>query len=511
MSRISQLLFKFIDYLYFLLMTGIVFLCLFVSFINYPCKQFFLVPESVLLILALLVCIILFKVYKKRDVFKKGRSFPILKISLLLLLLQLFIYYNIYFKSGWDVSSILEASVLIAKSTPPGSAWDWSNYYFSIYPNNSVIICIFAFILRLNSNWSENLQQGIFVIIILQSVLSTATGYLLYKIIEEITLNNKYAIYGFVCYSVICTLGGWASITYSDAWAIIFPVGMIRLYQHISKSDKKMLLWIELISITYIGYRIKPTVFLVFVAIVMTIFLKNIDHIKTKWKDIVTNFIKIGALSLFLVFVLSNLFSFMIKSTGLSINPESNIGMIHYVKMGMHPTEHGVYNDEDVFFSMAIEKKEERDLQNLEIIKERLNAYTPVSFSKHLAKKTLCVFNDAGFGWGVYGSFYDEIYDNKIPGVSSFLRSIYYNDGKYYKINACIRQAFWLLILFFSLFAPFYKGNHEKSIIIISLIGIILFEAIFEANSRLLYSYIPIFIISSAIGFNKVGLLIKDK
>ena len=44
--------------------------------------------------------------------------------------------------------------------------------------------------------------------------------------------------------------------------------------------------------------------------------------------------------------------------------------------------------------------------------------------------------------------------------------------------------------------------DNNVRVILLSLIGLFIFESIFEARARYLYTYVPIFIISGMIGLN---------
>ena len=68
-------------------------------------------------------------------------------------------------------------------------------------------------------------------------------------------------------------------------------------------------------------------------------------------------------------------------------------------------------------------------------------------------------------------------------------------------------QGIWLLILSIVPLNIFRRNepldNYSK-VIYLSLIGLFLFESIFEARSRYLYTYVPIFIVGAMLGIDGV-------
>ena len=72
-------------------------------------------------------------------------------------------------------------------------------------------------------------------------------------------------------------------------------------------------------------------------------------------------------------------------------------------------------------------------------------------------------------------------------------------------------QIIWMGTLFFNIFS----FNKEKKEIIyimqLSVLGLTLFELLFEARARYLFAYAPVYIILAVIGFNNVYEIIKKE
>ena len=124
---------------------------------------------------------------------------------------------------------------------------------------------------------------------------------------------------------------------------------------------------------------------------------------------------------------------------------------------------------------------------------------------KHQIKKTLVTYNDGTFAWSQEGNFYWEIKEDK-SRIERFFRNIYYESGSNHSIFKYIVQGAWLIILSIQTLTIFIKReNMENSmrVVLLSLIGLFVFESIFEARARYLYTYVPIFIVSGMIGLNE--------
>ena len=120
-----------------------------------------------------------------------------------------------------------------------------------------------------------------------------------------------------------------------------------------------------------------------------------------------------------------------------------------------------------------------------------------------MTKKVLLNYNDGTFFWGGEGTFYKKILPEKNHYISSFFRNLYYNGdykGKYYSIWANFEQMIWLTVLFFAMLSGFFARDKRITVVMITIIGLTLFELIFEARARYLFAYVPLYIILAVCG-----------
>ena len=96
----------------------------------------------------------------------------------LLLVLQLYIAYNICFDVGWDVGGITRAAKLL-------SNYDLSyifQYWYTAYPNNMLITYIEAYILTLYRKFGfGDVFNGMMGVIIVNCVINTLACLFVYK------------------------------------------------------------------------------------------------------------------------------------------------------------------------------------------------------------------------------------------------------------------------------------------------------------------------------------------
>lgn len=201
------------------------------------------------------------------------------------------------------------------------------------------------------------------------------------------------------------------------------------------------------------------------------------------------------------------------STAGFDLDYEWEMTYHHFIKMGLNSETDGGYLANDVNGSISIENKEERVIYNKQIIAQRIKDYGVTGLINHQAKKTLNNYNDGTFGWGLEGSFFEKIFPND-SYVAKITRSFYYSSGKLHLIFQGIVQSVWLSILFLVLGNVLIgreKMTREFLVLMTSLIGIFLFESIFESRSRYLYTFIPIYIVAATVGFQQMTQNFKKR
>lgn len=461
----------------------ILFVVIFLSDTNYAYKRRFLLNNGLLLLIGSIIIILLIINFDKA---RDRKYIKINRFSLLLFLVQCYISFNIYFNTEeWDSWTLIWNARMIANGEINGLA----NEYFSWFPNNQFAVFLLSICFRLNNLFGIfDTDNGLLFIIIIQCLLSTITGKLLFEILLNFTKSKGISLVGWILYIALVGLSGWHVVVYTDALALVFPILILYIYQKWGGFYQK---WLLITFLSYWGFKIKPTVIVVTIAIVLIevfALLQNLNVEKIR---------RIGILSgLSVVLLFGNHFAYSkaIESTGLKINPQLNTGALHMVMMGLNSFSDGGFYLDDVNLSTGILDKQMRTNAQKKRIEMRLREYGIPGFLEHMHKKSLVIFNDGSFAWGCEGGFFYKVYPDKNHLISPLLKSIYLTSGENYIILLTLEQTLWITCLFMSIGAIVLERNKFNSVLVLSLIGIIIFNLTFEARARYLYIYVPLFI-----------------
>ena len=486
-----------LKYSYTLLSTTIFIICILGGlYVDYVYKLDVTKSNIYIFLLSACVMIVIYKVIVIvnkiiRKNIEVNFKILIIFISISLLFVQIIMIYFYYFRTGWDSYLVIDASYLLSENV---KLQDWTNDYFSYYPNNIFITILFSKIIFLCKIIGVA-DYSYFVILVFQAILNIFTGFLVFNVIRKITQNINLSVFGYIFYVLLVGLSPWVSIPYSDSTALIIPVLMLYLHTNIDKEGFKI---VGLSFLGVLGYMIKPQTAILFISI----FLVSILFIRLRYIKKTLKYLSIALISILISYFFIVIF---MSNNNITVNRELEISYPHFVKMGLNNVTNGGYLSDDAGKSMSFKSTKERKEENIEVIKERLSEYGIDGLLKHQIKKTLVTYNDGTFAWSQEGNFYWEIKEEK-SRIERFFRNIYYESGSNHSIFKYIVQGAWLIILSIQTLTIFIKReNMENSmrVVLLSLIGLFVFESIFEARARYLYTYVPIFIVSGMIGLNE--------
>lgn len=473
----------------------ILFTLFFCSNFEYPFAQEFLQPN---LVLALIGLLFLFLLTGLPLILRKKWRLPlkipyrriVIILSVILLLWQIYVLYNIYFGVGWDAGTLSVVAHKISAGLPLNIQ---DNNYYSTYPNNCFLATVYALILKLNSIFGIFTgHQDIMSLSIINCVLNTAACLLVFHLLSRF-LNEKYAFGGFLLCVVLVGLSPWIAVYYSDSVGLIFPLLMLEAIFFNAKSRRTRILhYFAIVFLAIFGYFIKPQTLIVLLAYLA---IKFIDLLSKKQFRQLGCFA--GAIAIGLVFYLcsSQLMQGVYARSGFHFNPEREDSMIHFFMMGLNDESHGGWRTEDAVFAESFDSKQERNSAEWQRAKERIGAFGVGGLVDHLVKKTVTNYNDGTFAWRKEGEFFAATYDPPNSRASNFLRSFFYDDGSRRVPWQTWCQFFWLTTLMLCFFAGLggIKRHGFGTILFLSIIGLTLFELIFEARARYLYIYVPFF------------------
>lgn len=380
-----------------LMIATVLIVCVFFSNIEYSrCRDtYLLIPNFFAFLTGICVFSVLGRVLEYDNHFMNKKK--VFFISFCFLFFQVFLVWNYYFKTDWDVAVLMDSSYKIAL----GESVAEYNDYFSRYPNNLFLVYIFSGFIKIFRflGLGDKAYSGILVF---QCIISWLTGLMLYYISKVVFKKAAYADMTWILYTILVGLSPWVSIPYSDSMGLFFPTAILVVYVfgregglHESVCAGR---WYVIAFLAYMGYKIKPQVFIVLIALIIIHTIRNIQYCKTR--ETVKKLVKKLILLFFGIMCSYFIVNTCINTLEFEINKERNFGMAHFFMMGMNTEGMGVWNGDDVDLSMSVDTVAERTAMNKRVAKERLHDMGIKGFISHMHRKLLTNYNDGTFCWG---------------------------------------------------------------------------------------------------------------
>lgn len=439
---------------------------------------------------------------------EKKENIHIFIAAAVLLGFQLIVVWNVVFRTSWDPGAVWYGAHYVSMGDKAGI--ESMAYYFSVYPNNLILVFIYSVILKLNMLIGTPIANGTMLLAFFQCFLISLSSILFFKTAKRI-VGYKLAWVGYFFYFVLVGLSGWILIPYSDSTGLIFPILMLYIYIRIKESGdvKKQCLGVfALCFLGYVGFKIKPMVLIVLIAIVG---IEGVNFIRQfKWKENtgIKESLKCmvsGALGVIIAMVLVNV---AIKSMEFPIVTDTVLGWQHHMMLGLNKNTNGGYSQDDFDYSTSFATSDEQHEAEFAVIKQRLKDFGISGYLEHFVKKSSRNYFDANFGWGGGASFYTEIFPERNNKLCPLLRSLHYdnNDENLYKYNSFIRQNLWYIIIFSMIFSTYNRENMDDKmkVLILSILGLMMYLQIFEAHARYVFTFVPLYIIAAGLGIKNI-------
>lgn len=494
-------------------------LLLFQNNIHYACQKDFLLSniEMAIIIFAVL-CMTFFGCYLRDhcncriripEISDRLYDNAAVRITLCLLIAEIYISYNIFCTNEWDPGGIWKTAVARFNGD-----LGWSEgiaHYFSMYPNNLLLLLLETACLKLNSTIGVFTEDyNMMSAIVVDCMTISCSCYLVYKVLT-LHVNRKFAFGGFIISVVLFGLSPWMSICYSDSLGIIFPVLTYYLYTKPAKNTR--LKWMEQFLATVvscIGYFIKPQCIIILMAIVI---VELFNCCKERKLTQLLKPVILIILACICLTVNSSVLQKQYESIGVKLDPEMRFGIEHFFMMGLNETDGGGFSQEDVDYSRSFETSKERTEGNIERSVERLRKMGFAGYLRQISRKLLTVYCDGTFAWGMEGGFYVQVVDNVNTCMTPFLKSIYYSDGSRHEVFKLTEQFVWITILILAFASGLIKQTEENrtelSILMLTIVGLTVFEMLFEVRARYLFLYTPIYCILATLGCENMYSIIQ--
>ena len=519
-----------------------------------PITDYYLKPEFMMsngyvmaigLVITALICIVLKKKCGKAyklEAFLADHTAKILPLCTVLLFMAEVVFVSSgFFYSDWDPAGVLDAVYKIMHHDQMAINAD----YFSAHPNNLMLVWIYVIVLKISSIFGT---ESVLAISVFQCLLFSVTGVLIFRIVRRVLMSTG-AKYPFIVswitwiiYAVVVGMSPWLIITYSDQVGLVFPVLILHIAVRIKVQEgsktSKYGAWGLIGVLSAIGYAVKPQTVIVSIAVIIVevvhffapLIIKKRNpgkKVSEQLRDMAVSFAFFGVtLVLVHLFIVKTVY----PSLGIPLNSDKEFGMTHYIMMGLNPETDGVYSNDDTNYTNELPRTES-GRKNMEVARERLDEYGTAGFIRHLFRKTMINFGDGTFAWGIDGNFFAGTDFGDMPYVSPnaltpHILAWIQVGAEHNALFSLIEQGMWLTILALSLLAALPAGIvirmiHSKKnaventseqdtsyggsgwfrdVVLLSLLGIFVFELIFEAKARYLFIYVPFWIIAAVFG-----------
>ena len=471
-----------------------------------PCSNLRILFAGLLLNIILIT--IIYKLRKKTElILERTAKWIVPAIVIILLVYEMIFTYSSYFYTDWDPAGLIDAAEKIAR----GNTEDISIGYISAHPNNRFLIWIYLIIFKITIFFTGNCQ--IMSIIWIQCLLTSLTCFLIYRLLRKLGNSRTFSFCVFMAASIYIGMSPWLNVPYSDEAVLILPLYLLYLY--IKRTD--MFSWIIIGLLTAVGYAIKPQVVLMTIAMIAYSVLQRLCGVRKRGKE--GSFeCAAGFLAAIFIFLLV-LNGTILPSLNLNLDVTKEFGISHYFMMGLNHDTDGVYSNEDTEYTASFENKHARNSADIDLAKRRIRDYGAAGTVRHFIRKLIVNYGDGSFAWGINGNFFAGRPEGMNTIFTDFFTDIIYDSGSRFKDGLMLAQGIWLQILlgsmlvFIKIFSKEKESEKDHSdamaIISLSLIGITAFEQTFEALSRYLFIYSPLFLLLAADGCRSEVRLIR--
>lgn len=416
----------------------------------------------------------------------------------LLFAAEVFTGYHIYAIQSGDIRRMIETGFFLGR----GKYELIETAYFEIYPNNIPLAALFAAVMKtlLALGLEPGIERYTAILMVLQCCVGLAASAAVMHLSWSFLRRKGMCLAVFAVYAFLVGLSPWYAAPYSDGMALAFPVVTAALDLYSRKAERsgpgRLFSWMGVGALGALALMIKPQSAIVFIAIVLYDAARCLLGGLTGWKQ---TLMKLTAVLCVFAVVTGPVQTAIQNVSGLGKDEEKRISVLHYLYMGLDWATNGSYAAWDRISEEDVPAYEERNRQYLEMIGERIGDLTPVKFVQHFGRKLLVNFSDGTFAWGYDGY---QALEEKHEVLSPLLRSYFWGDGENHVQLATVEQLLWLIVL---MLCPLAAGSRKKlalagnraeaetySVLMLSVLGIVAFNMLFEARARYIYVMVPV-------------------
>ena len=249
-----------------------------------------------------------------------------------------------------------------------------------------------------------------------------------------------------------------------------------------------------------VGYHIKPTVLIIYIAIGILILLR--------WKKeyLQKQIILLVVAAILGIGITSGIINIIEQPIKVKLEKEYpdivTPGILHFIGLGLgnlddDPSGYGGWNEPEVTWTQQHINSPTYRQEALQHIWDRITDYGIVGYPGHLLNKLIWAGSDGTFFYGLEGEFHleEQSQQNTLRG---WLQNGFYIETDFYqKWFSSWMQGVWLMICIMSALSICrLSGNAYSNSAKLSILGLFLFLLLFENRSRYLFLYLPVLLIA---------------
>ena len=452
------------------------------------------------------------------DFLREKHIFVVYGVMLVVFVLQITYAFLIHSSFEHDVELIIWNAQV---NRPDEFVWI---EYFSLYPNNFLILFFFRLIHWVLALFSIE-SQFLHALTIVNIIFVNAAIILVFHAVK-VAFDVFKGYIAWIFMLLLVAFSPWIIVPYSDTLSMPIVAGIVFLYVKLRNANKrhKIVYALSMGAVAQIGYFIKPSSVIPLIAIILIQLIVDLKVIRANPKPKRTrskkarteyNIKYLSTYTLLAMIIVGTLFNSFIHSQntipfieGVAFPAE------HWIKMGMQRQvvgdrfSYGAYNADDFFFTASFSSTQEMRRADREVIRERLSDFGIVGYGHFLVNKLRWITNDGTFHWGEFaqGNFED------ITSMQSRFRNLVFPQGDGYAYFAHFMQGIWLFILFWYFVYVFRKKDSSDdfmNVCMCAIIGLFMFMLLTEGRSRYLINHLPLFAITSAYCFSSISDSVK--
>lgn len=391
----------------------------------------------------------------------------------------------------------LGSAMLAGGGTLEGSLLD----YFAIHSQNVFLLFLFTNILRVSALFG--VESTYVPLLVVQYVVVCAAAVLVAILFYRLIRSKVTAFLFWLVFVLYAAMMPSLTIPYTDGYSLwCVPAVLLLYFWRPQKVWKDRLRYAFIGVIVFVGYKIKAQVVVVFVALLIVDFVRILSgKMPGGWWLLLFELIGLAGGWIFTTVCIATL--------RIDLNHQQSLTFLHYWYMGLNASTFGQYSNEDWLFSL--DKGRGADLRGG---LERLREFGFFGYLSFLNDKLAVVYQCSDFGFSdcFYATLHNDP-DFAAEGIVGLVTRSIYVGGAGHEAFLQWTSVFWAFVWGCPVFiaAALRKKREEDMALLLSIVGIVLFTLLFEANFRYIYGYLPVLLLIGARGAESIGEVLQEK